>query len=552
MVVEAHQITKAIGSDLNEQKQRLCSLKDYQLEKEANLNTEKKNSMTVEHVDVLIVGAGISGICTAYYLQTRCPHKTFALLEGREAIGGTWDLFQYPGVRSDSDMHTLGYSFRPWQDAKIIADGPSILQYVRETASAFGIDRQIRFNHRVRRASWSSPEARWTVEAVRGPDQEVVSFTCNFLCMCTGYYDYDQGYTPTWPGVEQFTGQVIHPQQWPRDLDYTGKQVLVIGSGATAVTLVPAMAEQAAHVTMLQRSPTYIVARPSSVAGTRGIRQFLPRRLASHLARWQSILFGIYFYNLTRRRPEATKQALLHLVRQQLGEEYDIATHFAPAYNPWDQRLCLAPDGDFFAAIRAGKVSIVTDLIETFTERGIKLRSGDELVADIIVTATGLTMRIMSGVQLVVDGMPVDLARTFIYKGTMYHDIPNLASAFGYVNASWTLKCELIAQYVCRLLNYMDRHAYTQCTPRLRDTPDAAEPMMGLTSGYMQRARDTLPRQSSRNPWKMHQNYLRDVMGLRFSAVSDGTMEFTRQADHARQNASTGKEMEKGTIKEAM
>ncbi len=506
------------------------------------MKTEKKHATTSEHLDVLIVGAGISGICMAYYLQTRCPQKRFTLLEGRQASGGTWDLFQYPGVRSDSDMYTLGYSFRPWQDTKVIADGPSILHYIRETAAVFGIDQQIRFNHQVRRATWSSADARWTVEAVRGPDQAIVHFTCNFLCMCTGYYDYEQGYTPVWPGIEHFTGRLIHPQHWPLDLDYAGKQVVVIGSGATAVTLIPALAEQAAHVTMLQRSPTYIVARPSSVDGTRGTHRILPATLAHRLARWQSILFGIYFYTLTRRRPLVAKQRLLALVRQQLGDEYDIDTHFTPAYNPWDQRLCLAPDGDFFAAIRAGTVSIVTDQIETFTEQGILLRSGDELAADVIVTATGLTIKFMSGVRLVVDDVPVDLAKTLIYRGTMYRDIPNLAFVFGYVNASWTLKCELIAQRTCRVLNYMDRHAYTHCTPRLWDHAIAGEPMLGFTSGYVQRARDTMPLQGQSNPWKMHQNYLRDVWSMRFSPVNDGSMEFTRRADHARREGATGKE----------
>jgi len=360
--------------------------------------------------------------------------------------------------------------------------------------------------------------------------------------MCSGYYDYEQGYTPAWPGIEHFTGPLIHPQQWPEDLDYAGKQVVVIGSGATAVTLIPALAEQAAHVTMLQRSPTYIVARPSSVDGTRGIHRVLPATLVHRLARWRSILFGIYFYSLTRRRPLMAKQRLLALVRQQLGDEYDIDTHFTPAYNPWDQRLCLAPDGDFFAAIRAGTVSIVTDQIETFTEKGIMLRCGDELAADVIVTATGLTIKFMNGVQLVVDDVPVDLAKTLIYRGAMYRDIPNLASVFGYVNASWTLKCELIAQHTCRVLNYMDRHAYTQCTPRLWNHAIAEEPMLGLTSGYMQRARDTMPRQGPRNPWKMHQNYLRDVWSLRFSPVNDGTMEFTRRADHARWEGAARKE----------
>jgi len=504
---------------------------------------EKQNTPTSEHLDVLIVGAGISGICMAYYLQTRCPQKQFTLLEAREASGGTWDLFQYPGVRSDSDMYTLGYSFRPWQDAKVIADGPSILQYVRQTAEAFGIDRKIRFSHRVQSATWSSADARWTVEAVRGQDQEHVTFTCNFLCMCTGYYDYDQGYTPVWSGSEQFAGRLVHPQHWPKDLNYTGKQVVVIGSGATAVTLVPAMAEQAAHVTMLQRSPTYIVALPSSGRGPAGIQRILPARLAHGLARWQSILFGIYFYRLTRRRPDVAKQRLLQLVRQQLGEEYDIETHFTPTYHPWDQRLCLAPDGDFFAAIRSGKASVVTDQIETFTEKGIRLQSGKEVAADIVVTATGLRMKLMSGLRLVIDDTPVNLAKTLIYKGMMYRDIPNFVSVFGYVNASWTLKCELIAQRTCRLLNYMDRHGYVQCTPRLQDQALAEEPMLGLTSGYMQRALDIMPRQGSSNPWKMHQNYLSDVLSLRWSRVNDGTLELTPRTASLRGEGASEKEV---------
>ncbi len=502
------------------------------------MQTETKNAPTSEHLDVLIVGAGISGICMAYYLQTHCPQKRFALLESRQSIGGTWDLFRYPGVRCDSDMYTLGYSFRPWQDPRIIADGPSILRYLRETAEAFGIDRHIRFDHRVQRASWSSADAQWTVEAVCGPEQEHVTLTCQFLCMCTGYYDYEQGYTPVWPGIEDFSGQIIHPQHWPPDLDTTGKQVVIIGSGATAVTLAPALAEQAAHVTMLQRSPTYIVARPSRVDETSGLQRVLPGGLAHRLARWRSILFGLYFYGLTRRRPDVAKERLLQLVRQQLGDTYDIDTHLTPRYNPWDQRLCLTPDGDFFTAIKAGKISIVTDQIETFARNGIKLRSGADLAADIIVTATGLTVRFMSGVQLVVDGVAVDLAKALIYRGMMYRDLPNLASVFGYINASWTLKCELIARRVCRIVNYMDRHAYTHCTPRLSDPAIAAEPMLvELTSGYVQRARETMPRQGKSNPWKMHQNYLRDVWSLRLSPVNDGTLEFARRADHVRQHA---------------
>lgn len=502
------------------------------------MNTEQQ-ATPIEHLDVLIVGAGISGICMAYYLQTHCPQRRFTLFEGREAIGGTWDLFQYPGVRSDSDMYTLGYSFYPWHDPKVIADGPAILQYLHETTEKFGIDKQIRFQHRVQRATWSSADSQWTVEAVRGPEQESFTLTCNVLCMCTGYYDYEQGYAPTWPGIERFTGQIIHPQHWPENLDYAGKRVVVIGSGATAVTLVPAMAEQAAHVTMLQRSPTYIVSRPVKTDEDKGKRHLLPAKFTHRLARWVAILFGLYFYGLTRRKPEVAKQRLLRLVRQELGDGYDIDTHLTPTYNPWDQRLCLAPNGDFFAALKGGNASISTDRIETFTEKGIKLSSGEELVADIIVTATGLNMKLMGGVQFVVDGAPVDLAKALVYRGMMYRDIPNVAFVFGYINASWTLKCELIAQRLCRILNYMDRHSYTQCTPRLRDQTITEEPMLvDLTSGYVQRASEIMPRQGSSDPWKVHQHYLRDMRSLRFGNVNDGTMEFTRRADHMQQNAS--------------
>ncbi|HLJ82037.1 MAG TPA: NAD(P)/FAD-dependent oxidoreductase [Ktedonobacterales bacterium] len=490
--------------------------------------------MPVEHVDVLIVGAGISGIAAAYYLRTRCPNKSYTILEGRSEIGGTWDLFRYPGVRSDSDMYTLGYSFRPWQDAKAIAGGPAILAYVRETAAVCGIDQQIRYNHRVRRASWSSEAEMWTVEAECGPEHDTVQITCSFLFMCTGYYDYAHGYTPEWPGIERFTGRIVHPQQWPEDLDYTGKRVVVIGSGATAVTLVPALAETAAHVTMVQRSPTYIVARPSEDAIANWLRRSLPTGLSRPLARWKNIALGIYFYGLARRQPAKVKQAIIRMAREQLGPDYDVETHFSPAYNPWDQRLCLVPDGDLFTAIKAGKVTIVTDQIETFTEAGLRVRSGDELPADIIVTATGLTMRLMSGVRLMVDGTPVDLAKTLTYRGAMYSDVPNLASSFGYTNASWTLKCELIAQYVCRLLNYMDRHGYAQCRPFRPDTLVGGESAVNLTSGYVRRALDTLPRQGAREPWRMYQNYARDVVNFRMHSVNDGTMRFSRHEVEAR------------------
>ncbi|HEY0735660.1 MAG TPA: NAD(P)/FAD-dependent oxidoreductase [Herpetosiphonaceae bacterium] len=497
--------------------------------------------MTAEHIDVLIVGAGLSGIGAAYYVQTRCPTRSYAIFEGRSTLGGTWDLFRYPGVRSDSDMYTLGYAFRPWRDAKAIADGPSILQYIRETAEEYGIDRKIRFSHRVRRAEWSSAEARWTVEVERGPEQELVRLTCNFLYMCSGYYDYSKGYTPDWPGVERFTGRVVHPQQWPQDLDYAGKHVVVIGSGATAVTLVPAMAEQAAHVTMLQRSPTYIVARPSEDAIANWLRRRLPRRIAYGLTRWKNVLLGMLFYSIARKRPESIKQTILKGVRQHLGPDYDVDTHFSPRYNPWDQRLCLVPDADLFSAIKSGKAAVVTNHIDSFTERGIRLRSGQELPADVIVTATGLNMRLMSGVQLVVDGAPVALSSTMSYKGMMYSDIPNLASAFGYTNASWTLKCELTSRYVCRLLNYMDRHGYTQCTPRRQDPSIREEPVLSFTSGYVQRALDTLPRQGSKKPWKLYQNYALDLLSLRLGAVDDGTMEFARNGQRVAHAARGGR-----------
>ncbi len=494
-----------------------------------------------EHIDVLIVGAGISGIAAAYYLQTRCRAKTYAILEGREAIGGTWDLFRYPGIRSDSDMYTLGYSFHPWRAAKSIADGPSILQYVRETARTYGIDRKIRFGHRVCGVAWSSADARWTVEVEKtatatadgAPATELVRFTCNFLYLCTGYYDYDHGYAPTWPGVERFTGRIIHPQQWPDNLDYAGKRVVVIGSGATAVTLVTALAEQAAHVTMLQRSPTYIVARPSVDAIAHWMRQRLPARVADVTTRWKSVLLGMYFYNLARRRPDATKNAILQMARQQLGPDYDVEKHFAPRYNPWDQRLCLIPDADLFAAMKAGKASVVTDQIEAFDEDGIQLGSGEHLAADFIVTATGLVMRVLSGVRLAVDGNPVDMSNTMTYKGMMYSDIPNLASAMGYTNASWTLKCELTSRYVCRLLNYIERHGYSHCTPRRNDPTVTEEPLLTFSSGYVRRALDSLPHQGSKRPWKLYQNYALDLLSLRFSALRDGTMEFSRRGQRA-------------------
>ncbi|HUX23150.1 MAG TPA: NAD(P)/FAD-dependent oxidoreductase, partial [Burkholderiales bacterium] len=431
--------------------------------------------MTYEHVDVLVVGAGISGIGAGYYLQRDCPGRSYAILEARADIGGTWDLFRYPGIRSDSDMYTLGYAFRPWTGEKSIADGPSILAYLRETARAYGIDRRIRFGHRVKRAAWSSQTAQWTVEVERIASGETLRMRCNFLFMCSGYYDYAAGYTPQFDGVERYAGRIVHPQKWTEDIAYAGKRVVVIGSGATAVTLVPELAKRAAHVTMLQRSPTYVVARPSVDAGAARLRRHLPARLAHGLTRWKYVLLSTYFFNLCRRKPARAKALILGGVRKALGPGYDVGTHFTPRYKPWEQRLCLVPDGDLFKAIREKRVSVVTDGIDRFTETGLKLRSGTELAADLVVTATGLKLQLLSDVELTLDGARVDPAKTFTYKGMMYSGVPNFASSFGYTNASWTLKADLTCAYVCRLLNHMQRTGARSCVPRVRDADMGAE-----------------------------------------------------------------------------
>jgi cation diffusion facilitator CzcD-associated flavoprotein CzcO len=491
------------------------------------------NPGDAEYFDVLIVGAGLSGIAAAYHLQTKCPAKTFEILEGRSAIGGTWDLFRYPGVRSDSDMHTLGYPFLPWRDKNPIGDGPSIRKYIAATAHEYGIDRKIRFGHEVARASWSSQDASWTVDAI-GPDGKPVKLVCNFLCMCSGYYDYTEGYLPSWPGISQYQGRLVHPQSWPEDLDLEGKRIVVIGSGATAVTVVPALTKTAAHVAMLQRSPTYIVARPSVDVPADWIRRFLPTRLALRVIRWKNILLGMYFYNLSRRRPDRVKHELLRLVREHLGPDYDVEKHFTPRYNPWDQRVCVALDGDLFAAIRSGKASVVTDEIETFTERGILLKSGTELQADVIVTATGLKLKCLGGIQLMLEGTPIDVARHVSYKGVMYRGIPNLSFTLGYSNASWTLKCNLVAEYICRLLNHMSAHGYDYATPVGLEPAMAAESAIRLNSGYIQRGIELLPKQGSTRPWRFHQNYLLDLLDLKLRAVDDGTMEFARVANRPR------------------
>ncbi|MGK3992951.1 flavin-containing monooxygenase [Sorangium sp. So ce1024] len=484
--------------------------------------------MSIEQFDVLIIGAGLSGIGAGYHLQTRCPGKRYAILEGRSAIGGTWDLFRYPGIRSDSDMFTLGYSFRPWKQAKAIADGPSIRDYVRDTAREFGIDRHIRFNHRVLSVSWSSEQSRWTVEVDVGPGEERVRYACSFLYVCSGYYRYESGYTPSFPGRDDFQGRLVHPQEWPQDLDYRGKRVVVIGSGATAVTLVPAMATDAAHVTMLQRSPTYIASLPSEDPIANAIREHLPERIAHRVSRWKNVALSLLFYQVCQRAPRLARRMLRSGVARHLPPGFDIDTHFNPRYNPWDQRLCLVPDADLFRAVKEGRASVVTDRIRTFTKSGILLESGEVLQADIIVTATGLQLLLCGGIRIAVDGDVVDPGRTFIYKGLMLGGVPNFALCLGYTNASWTLRAELASMYVCRLLNHMDRHGYLQCMPRPDESVLEPRPLLGLTSGYVQRAVDHLPKQGSRAPWYFRQNYVLDLLAMKLGPVDDGAMVFSR------------------------
>ena len=485
------------------------------------------SNMQLEHVDVLVIGAGISGICAGYHLQASCPNRSYAILEGRAALGGTWDLFRYPGIRSDSDMYTLGYSFRPWTSPKAIADGPSILRYLRETAEAYGIDRRIRYGHRVTAAAWSSREARWTVTVLRGEAREEVRFTCSFLLVCAGYYEYEKGYTPHFEGIERFRGRIVHPQKWTDDVVYEGKRVVVIGSGATAVTLVPELAKKASQVTMLQRSPTYIVTRPAEDAAANWLRTHLPEKIAYGISRWKNVLIGMIFYALSKRAPNFVKKLITGEIQRQLGAGYDVATHFSPRYNPWDQRVCLVPDGDLFAVIKAGRATVVTDHIDTFTERGLRLRSGAELEADLVVTATGLELKALGGVGLTVDGAKIELSKTMSYKGMMYTDVPNLASCIGYTNASWTLKCDLTCAYVCRLLNHLEKGGYRRCTPRSSDPSVTREPWIDFSSGYIQRSIDMFPKQGSRAPWRLYQNYALDTLSLAFAPLEDGAMEFS-------------------------
>ena len=480
------------------------------------------------HFDVLIVGAGLSGIGAGHYLQKECPWADYAIFEARDTIGGTWDLFRYPGIRSDSDMHTLGYSFRPWDGEKSIADGDSILQYIKDTARESGVDNHVRFNHRITVAEWSTPDSLWHITAERTDTGEILHLTAGFLFSCSGYYCYDHGYLPDFDGMEDFAGTIVHPQEWPEVLDFAGRKVVVIGSGATAVTLVPALARSAAHVTMLQRSPTYIASLPEKSPIVALLRRLLPAKQAGTAAKWFHAIVAQAFYQASRRYPIVVRRMLLKGLERQLPPGYDVATHFTPRYDPWDQRFCAVPDGDLFKAISAGSASVVTDQIERFTESGLLLTSGRELEAEIIVTATGLELLFLGGIALRVDGEPVDPASRLTYKGMMIEGVPNMALAIGYTNASWTLKCDLTCDYLCRLLTHMHDRGLAMCVPRNRDASVAGGPIMGLTSGYIQRSAHLLPKQGTKYPWQVQQSYLRDYRALKMSDVEDTVMEFSR------------------------
>lgn len=484
-------------------------------------------------LDVVIVGAGLSGIGTAYWLQRKLPGKTYTILESRDDLGGTWDLFRYPGIRSDSDMFTFGYRFKPWADPQPLSSGQRIMDYLRETATENGILEQIRFGHRVEHMAWTSGnntvEGHWTltVRRRRASDAQAESTTvrCRFLYLCTGYYSYSEAHRPDFEGASSFKGRIIHPQFWSQDYDYSGQRVVVVGSGATAVTLVPAMAERAAHVTMLQRSPTYIMNLPNRSGLFKTAQRLLPKAWAYRLARWQNLLVKLLFYWIARSFPGRVREWLISEAAKQLPQGYPVDTHFRPRYNPWDQRLCVVPDGDLFRVIREGQASVVTDAIERFTPEGIRTASGETIPADTIVLATGLKVRILGGASVSIDGKPFDPSGAMLYKGMLISGVPNAAIAFGYINASWTLKTDLTANFAIRLMRYMERKGYRSVVPRREKGVDE-RPFMDCSAGYIQRALPRLPKQGDRQPWRVYQNYLKDMISTRFGRINDGILEF--------------------------
>ena len=471
--------------------------------------------------DVVIIGAGLSGIAAAYHIQDKCPNLSYTILEARDSMGGTWDLFRYPGIRSDSDMYTLGFSFNPWENPKAIADGPAILQYIKDTAKKFGIDENIKFSNKAEKASWSSEENLWTLDIADKQNP----IKCRFVFMCSGYYDYEEGHNPPFENSDSFQGTIIHPQKWDENLDYENKDVVIIGSGATAVTLVPEMAKTASKVTMLQRSPTYIMNLPSEDIVANTLRKVLPGQTAHNISRWKNILFGLLFYKISKRYPDKIKGFLQRKIEKTLGDKYD-KRDFDPKYDPWDQRLCLVPDNNLFDSINEGRVEIVTDSINSFTTDGVLLNSGKKLSADIIVTATGLKIKLLGGMKILNDGKEIETGKLHCYRGVMFDDIPNFAVAIGYTNASWTLKCDLNCYFVAKVLNHLRENNYQSCTPRFDNERFRTEPLLDFDSNYIKRAADIMPKQGSSAPWKVHQNYVRDLFSLRFSSVKDEFLEF--------------------------
>lgn len=489
--------------------------------------------MTKQHYNVIIAGAGLSGVGMACHLTMKAPHKSYQIFEGRDAIGGTWDLFRYPGIRSDSDMFTLGYSFRPWTDKQAIADGHTIREYINDTADEYGVRDNIRFNHRIESANWSSEDSRWHVTVKKKGQRKKEVFTCDFFVGCTGYYKYEAGYTPEFPGRENYKGEFIHPQLWPENLDYSNKRIVVIGSGATAVTLIPSLTDKAAHVTMLQRSPSYVASVPKDDIISVQLRKVLPEKVVYRLARARNVALQMGVYNLSKAQPKLMRKLLMKQVEVQVGKDVDMK-HFTPRYNPWDERLCAVPNGDLFKALRRGDASVVTDHIDHFTETGIQLKSGEHLEADIIVSATGLDLQLLGNASLSIDDKPVDLGKAIAYRSLMFNDIPNAAMIFGYTNSSWTLKADIGADYICRVLNHMDETGMKQCTPRLHDPNMKTLPFLDFDAGYVQRALARFPKQGIKAPWRVKQNYLFDLIMLRFSKLNDGVLEFSNPTPKAK------------------
>tara|TARA_B100000575_G_scaffold272715_1_gene255050 strand:+ start:2151 stop:3605 length:1455 start_codon:yes stop_codon:yes gene_type:complete len=478
--------------------------------------------------DVVIVGAGISGIGAAYNIQNSCPSKSFTIFEGRENIGGTWDLFKYPGIRSDSDMHTMGFKFKPWTDPKTIADGPSILEYLNEAVEENNLDEKIQFKTKVKTAQWDSSSAKWKLGIARENNGTIEDVTCSILYLCGGYYNYDQGYLPEFTGYDDFQGTIVHPQKWPEDLDYENKKVVVIGSGATAVTIVPSMADKVSKITMLQRSPTYYFAAPDEDKIGNFIKRFTSDRLGYFLVRWKNILLQRFMLARLRKHPEKTKETLIGLVRDQLDEDYDVDKHFTPRYMPWDQRLCFVPNGDMFKAINKGKAEVVTDTIDKFTKEGILLDSGNLIEADIIITATGLNMQLLNGIDITIDNEKLDISERIQYKTMMFSNVPNLIATFGYTTASWTLGADLTSEYACKLINLMDSKGMDYFYPDAGEDVVGSGDFLDLNSGYIQRVADKLPKQGSRDPWINTQNYLKDLFQVRFKSIEDSDLKFKK------------------------